>query len=311
LATSQAYRRASYAYRLRVIVGEMPQRVALVVHPSRAVDTALQTLSAWAEQHQVSLVEVPLRGAERSASPPGSVEPGDLVVALGGDGTALAALHAAGTADAPVLAVACGSVGALSAVTGEGLLEALERVHAGDWTTLGIPALAVEAPDAVGDIAFNDFVIVRRGSGQIVAEVALDGELYVRLAGDGIIVATPLGSSGYTMAAEGPLLTLRAPAFVCTPLAMHGGSAAPLVVPDDAVLTVDVHPSYAGFDIELDGQRRTLEARSFRLTLQRDRAGLMRFSPDDQSLQRLRQRGLIADSPRALVRLQREPRPSP
>jgi NAD+ kinase len=293
-----------------VVVGEMPRRLALVVHPSRPVDTALRTLSAWAEQHGVGLVELPRRGAERSASPPGSVEPGDLVVALGGDGTALAALHAAGTADAPVLAVACGSVGALSAVTADGLLDALERVRTGDWTTLPIPALAVEAPEAVDDIALNDFVIVRRGSGQIVAEVALEGELYVRLAGDGIIVATPLGSSGYTMAAGGPLLTLRTPAFVCTPLAMHGGSAAPLVVPDVAALMVEVHPSYAGFDIELDGQRRAFEDRSFQLTLQRDRAALVRFSPADQGLQRLRQRGLIADSPRALVRLQRSARPA-
>ena len=259
------------------------------------MDTALKTLRSWAEEHGVGVVEVPQQSAE----------PGDLVVALGGDGTALAALHAAVTVDAPMLAVACGSVGALSAVTAAGLLEALERVRTGDWTTLPIPALSVEAPDAVNDIALNDFVIVRRGSGQIVAEVALDGELFVRLAGDGIIVATPLGSSGYTIAAGGPLLTLRTPAFVCTPVAMHGGSAPPLVVPDVAAITIEVHPSYAGFDVELDGQRRAYAARSFRLTLQRDRAGLVRFSPDDLGLQRLRERGLIADSPRAIVRLKR------
>jgi NAD+ kinase len=179
-------------------------------------------------------------------------------------------------------------------------------MRAGDWTTYRVPALAVQAPD-LADIALNDFVIVRRGAGQIVAEVALDGELYVRLAGDGLIVATPLGSSGYTMAAGGPLLSIRTPAFACTPLAMHGGSAAPLVVPADAVLTVDVHPSYAGFDVELDGQRRALDARSFRVTLEQDRAGLVRLSSDDQGLQRLRQRGLVADSPRALVRMRRGP----
>ena len=88
-------------------------------------------------------------------------------------------------------------------------------------------------------------MLVRRGSGQLVAEVALDGEPYIRLAGDGVIVATALGSSGYTMAAGGPLLTLRTAAFVCTPIAMHGGSAPPLVVPAESVLTVEVHRATA------------------------------------------------------------------
>jgi NAD+ kinase len=298
-------RRPACPYRLRVVAGDTPQRLALVVHPSRPVDRALQTLGTWAERHGVELVEVSLRGTGRRAFPPGTVQRGDLVVALGGDGTALAALRAAAAVDAPVLAVACGSVGALSTVTGEALADALERMQGGDWTTYRIPALVVEAPHASDDIALNDFVVVRRGSGQIVAEVALDGELYVRLAGDGVIVATPLGSSGYTMAAGGPLLSLRTPAFVCTPLAMHGGSAAPLVMPADGILTVDVHPSYAGYDVELDGQRQALAAGSFRIRLEPERAGLVRFSPAEEGLERLRQRGLIADSPRALVRLQR------
>jgi NAD+ kinase len=201
-----------------------------------------------------------------------------------------------------VLAVACGSVGALSATSGEELGAALERMHAGDWTPCAVPALRVEPP---GAIAFNDFVVVRRGAGQVVAEVEVDGELYARIAGDGLIVATPLGSSGYTMAAGGPLLPLRTPAFVCTPLAMHGGSAPPLVLPADAVLAVQVHPSYAGFEVEFDGQRQKLDERSFRLTLQPDTATLARLSASDQGLTRLRERGLIADSPRALVRLKR------
>jgi NAD+ kinase len=285
-----------------VVVGEIPRRLALVVHPSRPVDGALETLRAWAGRHGIELVQLSVQGTGQRVVPLARAERHDLVIALGGDGTALWALRAAAPVDAPVLAVACGSVGALSAVTADRLADALERVAAGDWTLCPIPGLAVDATDT---IAFNDFVVVRRGSGQIVAEVAIDGELFVRLAGDGLIVATPLGSSGYTMAAGGPLLPLHTAAFVCTPLAMHGGSAAPLVVPPDTVLTIEVHPSYAGYEVELDGQRQALDARSFRITLQPDRASLMRFSASDQVLRRLRERGLIADSPRALVRLKR------
>jgi len=284
-------------------VSETPRRLAVVVHPSRPLDRALATLEAWASRQGLGLVQVSVQEVEREVFTRGSVEAGDLVIALGGDGTALAALRAAAGLGAPVLAVACGSVGALSAVTGEQLGTALERMHSGDWTPCAVPALVVGTPDR---IALNDFVVVRRGAGQIVAEVDVDGELYVRLAGDGLIVATPLGSSGYTMAAGGPLLPLRTAAFACTPLAMHGGSAPPLVLPADAVLNVEVHPSYAGFDVEFDGQRQELEERSFRVTLQPETATLVRLSSVDQGLTRLRERGLIADSPRALVRLKRD-----
>jgi NAD+ kinase len=276
------------------------RRIAVVVHPSRPLDRALATLEAWSSREGLDVVQV--HEAEREVFTRGDVEAGDLVIALGGDGTALAALRAAAGVGAPVLAVACGSVGALSAVTGEELGGALERMHSGAWTPCSVPALVVGTPDR---IALNDFVVVRRGAGQIVVEVDVDGELYVRLAGDGLIVATPLGSSGYTMAAGGPLLPLRTPAFACTPLAMHGGSSPPLVLPADAVLNVEVYPSYAGFDIELDGQRQKLDERSFRLTLQPEMGTLVRLSTTDEGLTRLRQRGLIADSPRALVRLQR------
>jgi NAD+ kinase len=191
-------------------------------------------------------------------------------------------------------------------VTAGELGDALDRVRGGDWSRCLVAALEVSTPEGKHATALNDVVLVRRGSGQLVAEVLLDGERYVRLAGDGVIVATPLGSSGYTMAAGGPLLTLRTPAFVCTPIAMHGGSAAPLVVPADAVLEIEVQPSHAGFDIELDGQRHQLESRSFRLVLAPDRATLVRFPGTDQGLRRLRERGLIADSPRALVRMRRD-----
>jgi NAD+ kinase len=285
-------------------VSGAPQRLAVVVHPSRPLDGALATLEAWAGRHDAELVQVAVAEVDRRVFPLGNVEPDDLVVALGGDGTALSALRVAAPTGAPVLAVACGSVGALSATTGDELGNALDHMRGGEWHRSPVPALVVDPP---GAIALNDFVVVRRGAGQIVAEVAVNGELYVRVAGDGLIVATPLGSSGYTMAAGGPLLPVRTPAFVCTPLAMHGGSAPPLVLEADAVLTIDVHPSYAGFDVELDGQRQALDQRSFQITLRPDAGSLVRMAGDDQGLRRLRERGLIADSPRALVRMQRRP----
>src|SRR3954466_15025985 len=150
--------------------------------------------------------------------------------------------------------VACGSLGALTAVDAEGVGQALERVHSGDWTARRLPALAIHPAHGPDAWAVTGFGVARGGAGQVGAEVSVDGELYVRLAGDGLIVATPLGSSAYSMAAGGPVLALGTEAFLCTPLAMHGGSSPPLVVPADATVTVEVEPGYAGADVEFDGR---------------------------------------------------------
>ena len=120
----------------------------------------------------------------------------------------------------------------------------------------------------------------------------------MRIAGDGVIVATPLGSSAYSMAARGPVLAAGTAAYVCTPLAMHGGSAPPLVVPADATLTVDVRPGYAGFEVEIDGRRSAPLATRYRLTLHPGKATLVSFGAAGRGLAGLRQRRLITDSPR-------------
>src|SRR4051794_17783630 len=173
---------------------------------------------------------------------PGTVQEGDLVVAVGGDGTVLASLRAAAAQGAPVLGVACGSLGALTAVAADGIAGALDRVWAGDWTARSLPALAIGPADAPGDWAANDFVVVRRGAGQLVADIAVDDELYARLAGDGLVVATAMGSSAYSMAAGGPVLAAGTPAFVCPPLAMHRGRGPPPGGPGGARGPDEVHP---------------------------------------------------------------------
>ena len=283
-------------------MSELPfSRVALVVHPTRDIDKAVATIERWTAQEGLDLVQLPAQGNTRVVADAGTVSSADLVVALGGDGTVLAALHAAAGTDTPVLGVACGSLGAMSAVTAEELDQALDRFKQGDWTTRGLPVLAVDS-DVGADWAANDFVIVRRGAGQLTADVSVDDELYVRLAGDGVIVATPLGSSAYTMAAGGPIVVAGTPVFLCTPVAMHGGSAPPLVVPADARLTVEVRPSFAGYDVEVDGQRRQATAARYRFALEPDRLRLVTFGRTGHGLTALRHRGLLADSPRILAR---------
>jgi NAD+ kinase len=280
-----------------------PARVAIVVHPTRPVDGALETLRRWSEEHGLEMVQLQVPGGPmRQLAKPAGLQSGDLLVALGGDGTVLSALRASAPANAPVLGVACGSLGALTAVDADALNGALERVGRGDWTALRLPALAIHHGHARDEWAVNDFVVVRRGAGQALVDVYLDDELYVRLAGDGLVVASPLGSSAYSMASGGPLLAPGTLALVCTPLAMHGGNAPPLVVPATRSVRVVVHPSFAGFEIEIDGHAYPLKSLDYRLSLHREKLTLVTFGELGLGLTGLRKRRLIIDSPRVMAR---------
>ena len=286
-----------------MVAQQPPARIALVVHPTRPITGALATLERWSAEHELDVVQIRTGPTQREVAPHAAPAPGDLVLALGGDGTVLTALRAAARVDAPVLGVACGSLGALTAVDADRLEHALQRAKQGDWTPFRLPALAIAPAQGDGEWAVNDFVVVRRRAGQALVDVYVDDELYVRLAGDGLIVATALGSSAYSMAAGGPLLAPSSLAMVCTPLAMHGGNAPPLVVPPTATVRVVVHPSFAGFDVEVDGQSSSLQALEYRVTLHAEKATLVAFdSRGPGGLAALRGRRLITDSPRVLAR---------
>src|SRR3954451_16687377 len=142
--------------------------IGVVVHPRRSIDDALDAVSEWAESRGAHMGQVLVDGQTRRAADPVEPERCTLVVALGGDGTVLAALHRAAPVERPVLGVACGSLGALTSVKAPEVATALDRVEAGDYAPRQLPALAVTRDgDPIGD-AFNDLSVVRHGAGQVV-----------------------------------------------------------------------------------------------------------------------------------------------
>jgi NAD+ kinase len=282
------------------------ERVGVLVHPTRPVQNALEILARWTEDHGLELVQIPA-GEQPPVAPAGEVTGCDLIAALGGDGTMLKALHAAARTGTPVLSVACGSLGILTTVQENELRAALDRFASGDWLARRLPALDVGSGGAHAAWAINDLVLARRGGTQLIAEVRVGGELYVRMAGDGIVVATAVGSSAYSMAAGGPLLAAGTHAFVCTPLAMHGGCAPPLVVPDDQEVTIEIHPGHTGFDPEVDGSLIETAAHRFSVRLVHAYATLVVLDGSRSGLPWLRGRGLISDSPRVVARENQEP----
>ena len=179
-------------------------QLGLVVHPRRDIAGPLDSIAAWGSRNGVAIGQVAIPGQARRVAELVEVESCDLLVAVGGDGTTLAALHAAAPASLPVLGVACGSVGVLTSMHADGLVAGLDQVAAGSWIRRPLPGLEVATvADRVG-VAINDFAVVRSGIGQVIAAITVDGELYARTAGDGVVVASQLGSSAYTMAAGGP-----------------------------------------------------------------------------------------------------------
>jgi NAD+ kinase len=282
------------------------ERVGVIVHPTRPVRDALEVLERWTHERGLRLVQI--RTPEQPwVAEPGEVTACDLITAIGGDGTVLKALHAASETRTPVLGVAYGSLGALTTVTESELRTGLDRFAAGEWLPRNLPALALGGGERQLARAINDFVLARRGSTQLVVDISVDQELYVRLAGDGIVVATPLGSSAYSMAGGGPLLAAGINAFVCTPLAMHGGCAPPLVVPDDRGVILEIHPGHGGFYVEIDGSRVDTDAQRFSVRSQCAYATLVLLDDSRSGLPWLRERGLITDSPRVAARERRAP----
>ena len=250
----------------------------------------------------VEVVQVAVPGQDREVADAGDSASCDLVVAIGGDGTALAALHAAARVGRPVLGVACGSLGALTAIGVDDLREALESVSAGDWRPRRLNGLEVSEDGERTKVAINDVVVVRRGASQVAIDIRVDGQLYVRYAGDGIVVATALGSSAYTMASGGPVLAPGSDAFVLTPLAPHGGCCPPLVVGAASTVTVTVEPGYYGARLEFDGRAVEEQPRLLSISRMEGYATLVALGDDEPMLAGLRRRRIIIDSPRVLAR---------
>jgi NAD+ kinase len=282
------------------------QRVGVVLHPTRPVQGVLDTLDRWAATRGAEVIDLRPRDGTGGPAPPlarpAQLAECDLIAAVGGDGTVLTALHAAAATDTPVLGIACGSLGALSAVSAAGLADALDSISAGEWWARRLPALVVSSAHGEVASAVNDVVLIRRGGNQLVIRIALGDEHYASLAGDGVVVATPIGSSAYSMASGGSLVLAGVDAFVCTPLAMHGGCAPPIVVPADSTLVLDVDPVHGGFDVEVDGQPVDSAARRFELTMREGFATLVSLDEPHSGVTGLRRRGLITDSPRVLAR---------
>jgi NAD+ kinase len=227
-------------------------RVGVLAQSSNACAPQLLTIQAWASQNGLEVVDL-----GTSAEPHGLDAGCQLVIALGGDGTILRALRLAMTQHAAVLGVNFGHVGFLADIHGDELAAALQTLARGDALLDERTALVAEigGEPARRVIAFNDVVVARLpGFGRARLRVVVAGEALLVLSGDGVVVASPTGSTAYTVGAGGPAVAPSLDAIVITPLASQGTPLRSLVVDGSETVRVDPEPLSAPLSVEIDGR---------------------------------------------------------
>jgi NAD+ kinase len=182
----------------------------------------------------------------------------DVVAVFGGDGTLLYAARLVAASGVPILGINLGSLGFLAEVNLEEMRAAFERLIQGDYSLEDRMLLEVEVHKADATItrylALNDAVINKGALSRIIElEVTVNDDLVTLTRADGLIVASPTGSTAYSLSAGGPILYPTLGAFLVTPICPHTLTNRPVVVPDGAVVGIQLRHG-ADVMVTVDGQ---------------------------------------------------------
>jgi NAD+ kinase len=180
-----------------------------------------------------------------------------MLLALGGDGTLLRAARITFPLTIPILGINLGSLGFLTEITPGELGSILPRLTQGEYVRERRAVLALlKAGNEKPSYAVNE-ATVDRGREHRAVEIKLeaDGRLVCRYVADGLIIATPTGSTAYALSAGGPVAVPRLRALVVTPVAPHTLTLRPMVFPDDVVLRVTSEEPNVEVAVTMDGRR--------------------------------------------------------
>ena len=251
-----------------------PIRLGVVGHTGYAgLDTALQTLQRLAPALNLELrLEPELVGKE--AQPLESPEELDALLTLGGDGTLLRGARMLGGHEVPILGVNLGRLGFLTCCPAEQLETSLMRFARGDYAVESRMMLqaAVEAGRRSREnwIAFNDVVIHKGGFARVVVlRVSVDEELIAEYAADGVVIASPTGSTAYSLSAGGPVVVPTLETILVTPVSPHTLAIRPVVVSAASRITVQAEGAPEELLVTVDGQAGTKFMRGDTLAVSR------------------------------------------
>ena len=236
--------------------------VGVVVKPNHteAWRTAAE-LAAWLEARSIEVFteKESQDSGLKTVSADEFKERADLIVILGGDGTMISSARLLGDCGVPVLGINYGSLGYLTEFRFEEMLPAIESVLAGNYEIDPRVMLDVQLERQSETLSsnriLNEVVINRAVLAKIIeVEITLDGQFVNSFRADGIIVATPTGSTAYSLSAGGPILYPSMNAVVITPVCPFTLTNRPIVIPDNAEIRLRLKSESEGVALTLDGQ---------------------------------------------------------
>jgi NAD+ kinase len=189
---------------------------------------------AFAEKLRASIVSAGGEVVDPDGVPP------DFVLAVGGDGTVLAAAQRAIAHDVPLLGFNLGTMGFLTEAEPDEMVEAVDRLMSGDYE-LAERMTVTATVNGVSVTGVNDVVVEKVDSQRLIhLEVSVDGAHFLTYRADGLIIATPTGSTAYSFSARGPLVDPVLSALILTPVAAHSLFDRTLVLPPETRLSIEV-----------------------------------------------------------------------
>lgn len=272
----------------------MIRTVGIVCKPIREVVCAVvPALLGWLREHKIEiLIDNETRDCIGGAIP-GTVREAlagkvDLLLVLGGDGTLLSAARALRGYNIPVLGVNLGGLGFLTSVTLDELYPVLEQVLAGNYKTSDRMMLQAtishDGHEAGPHLALNDAVVNKSAIARMLDfDVYVDKNHVGRYRADGLIVATPTGSTAYSLAAGGPIIHSDLDVLVITPICPHMLTNRPLVIPGASQVDVDCSAADAPVYLTLDGQTGAQLGLNHRVTITKSEHKVKLVRPADKT----------------------------
>jgi|AntRauTorcE11898_2_1112593.scaffolds.fasta_scaffold00485_12 NAD+ kinase len=186
-----------------------------------------------------------------------------VLFSVGGDGTMLETITLLRDSGIPVMGINLGRLGFLSSVPTSKALDALDEVMKHRYTIEERTLLKVEADDylfGTVNYALNELTVHKSEAHSMLAvKVTVDGNYLNTYWADGLLIATPTGSTAYSMSCGGPIVTPNASNFIITPIASHNLTVRPVVIPDDSVITVEVLGRSHKYNLGLDSRYIAME----------------------------------------------------
>jgi NAD+ kinase len=239
------------------------KKIGLVIKSDAKAKKKAEELEGWLRSRKIEIVrKKTVEPGQKKAS--GSLPPApsdlDCIFVLGGDGTFLSAVRWIGDRDIPILGIKFGEVGFLAEIAEENLYTAAEKVLKGDFILRPRMRLSVKVKRQNETLAqetvLNDVVINRGALARLAhIETYIDNHYLTTYSADGLIVATPTGSTAYSLAAGGPVIHPAVPGIILTPICPFTLTNRPLIVPESANIKIRLAKGPYDIILTFDGQK--------------------------------------------------------